>query len=150
MVFIGIDPGKTGSITVLDEKEGTVNITSMPKTIAEMQDVFDSICSNRNMNELYAVLEQVHSMPGQGVASCFTFGKAYGWLQAMLAAHHIKTIEITPQKWMKLIGVLPKDKHARKIAIQDWVQKRIGRACGLGVADGVALAILCKEIWRLK
>ena len=74
MVFIGIDPGKTGSITVLDEKEGTVNITSMPKTIAEMQDVFDSICSNRNMNELYAVLEQVHSMPGQGVASSFTFG----------------------------------------------------------------------------
>lgn len=145
MVFIGIDPGKTGSITVLDEKEGTVNITSMPKTIAEMQDVFDSICSNRNMNELYAVLEQVHSMPGQGVASCFTFGKAYGWLQAMLAAHHIKTIEITPQKWMKLIGALPKDKHARKVAIQDWVQKRIAEPAVLGLPMGLHLLFYVKR-----
>lgn len=134
---------------MLDEKEGTVNITSMPKTIAEMQDVFDSICSNRNMNELYAVLEQVHSMPGQGVASCFTFGKIYGWLQAMLAAHHIKTIEITPK--MDETDRCLAERQARPQSRNSGLgTKRIGRACGLGVADGVALAILCKEIWRLK
>lgn len=148
MTYIGIDPGKTGSISVLED--GVISIVNIPKTIAEMTDVFDAIIAGRNINHIYAVIEKVHSLPKQGVASCFTFGQSFGWLQAMLAAHHIKTIEVSPQKWMKLVGALPKDKHARKIAIQDWVQKMIGRSCGLGVADGAALALLCEKLWNEK
>lgn len=148
MTFIGIDPGKTGSISLYED--GELTICKMPSSVAEMSDVFQSIVASRNVNSIYAVLEKVHSMKGQGVSSTFTFGQGFGWLQAMLAAYHIKTIEVTPQRWMKLIGVLPKEKHDRKLAIQDWVQKRIGKSCGLGVADGAALALLAESIWNGK
>ena len=46
-----------------------------------------------------AVVEQVHSMPGQGVASTFTFGTNYGKVLGMLEAIGMPYVTVTPTKW---------------------------------------------------
>lgn len=60
-----------------------------------------------------AIVEKVHSMPGQGVASTFKFGKGYGSLLGILAGLSIPVELVTPQAWKKIVlAGSPKDKDA--------------------------------------
>ena len=50
----------------------------------------------------YAVLEAVHAMPGQGVCSMFSFGRAAGVIDGAYALALPETVpvsEISPQRW---------------------------------------------------
>ena len=49
----------------------------------------------------FAYLEKVHSMPGQGVVSTFSFGENFGWWQGVLGSLGIPYTTIRPQDWMK-------------------------------------------------
>ena len=53
-------------------------------------------------------LEEVHSMPGQGVASMFTFGREVGWLQGVCDGMGIGVLPLRPQQWMRALGVVGK------------------------------------------
>ncbi len=46
-----------------------------------------------------AVIEQVHSMPKQGVSSTFKFGESFGFLRGILTASSIRHDSVTPAKW---------------------------------------------------
>lgn len=46
-----------------------------------------------------AVIEQVHAMPGQGVCSMFSFGKAAGVAFGALFSAGLIVREVSPQKW---------------------------------------------------
>ena len=60
-----------------------------------------------------AVIEKVHSMPGQGVSSTFSFGTGYGQLQGLLAGLGIPFELVTPQAWKKVVlAGTAKDKDA--------------------------------------
>jgi hypothetical protein len=52
-----------------------------------------------------AVVERVHSMPGQGVSSTFRFGESFGLVQGILCACNIETIMIEPAVWKGLMGI---------------------------------------------
>lgn len=146
MIYVGIDPGKSGGICVYDTDDNTVDFVKMPSTIHDI--VTQLVCIKNGYRDVKVVLEKVHSMPGQGVASTFTFGQGYGQLQGMIAALGLQCIEVIPNKWMKCIGTMPKDKAERKKFIKDWVEKRSGRSIPLYVADAVAIAYVAPTIWR--
>jgi hypothetical protein len=42
-------------------------------------------------------------MPGQGVASCFTFGQGFGAILGVLAAYQVATVLVAPQAWQSSI-----------------------------------------------
>ena len=100
MKIIGIDPGVNGGFAVLDEEGKVVECIPMPETDHDINDFFI-----RHEDADCAYLEQVHSMSGQGVASTFKFGMGYGFLRAMLTAHKIRWIDITPNKWQSALGI---------------------------------------------
>lgn len=104
--YIGIDPGASGGIAILSEGVKPYAV-KMPET---ERDVFDTLNSLKTWHdtEAVAVIEKVHSMPGQGVASTFTFGKGYGALRMALIALEIPYREITPQTWQKALGCMTK------------------------------------------
>jgi crossover junction endodeoxyribonuclease RuvC len=82
MIFIGIDPGKSGSIAVLNKEKLTVIPTPVVEgdyDIAEMINILeDSIDKPSNS---FIIIERAQAMPGQGVVSMFEFGRGYGlWL----------------------------------------------------------------------
>lgn len=56
-----------------------------------------------------AFVEDVHSMPNQGVVSMFRFGEAKGIVLGILSALFCRCIPIGPRQWKKKLG-LTKDK----------------------------------------
>lgn len=103
-LILGIDPGKNGGMAVLDaDTNEIIDITSMPSTLTDISDFVE-----RHQDVSYAVLETVHSMPGQGVASMFTFGQYYGYVQMAVVAHKIRCIDVLPAKWQQVLGLKAK------------------------------------------
>ena len=97
--YIGIDPGKKGYACLYN--------TGCPSYV--YYPLFDGKRLNREMitvlkklsvdHTIMAVVEQVHSMPHQGVASTFSFGTNYGMIIGALEALGIPYSTVTPGKW---------------------------------------------------
>lgn len=111
-IFIGVDPGTTGGIAALTEAGGVWAVVKMPATNAEILDVFRAL---KVSGEVKAYIEQVHTMPKQGIVSAFTFGKGLGGLHMALAACLIPFDEVAPGKWQKVMQCSSKgDKNVTK------------------------------------
>ena len=106
MVFVGIDPGKSGAIAVIDG-DGK----SLGHSVFSWQEYDMIIKHTVSQDNCLAIVEQVHAMPKQGVSSCFTFGQNFGFIQGLLFANNCPFQEVSPVKWKKYFG-LNKDKNA--------------------------------------
>lgn len=112
MLVIGIDPGQSGGISFLDENG--VSAFKMPPTEHDIAELLRATTRPR-----FAFIELVHSMPKQGVASTFTFGKSYGFLRGVLTALGIPFDDVTPKKWQTEMRCQTKgDKNVSKGAAQ--------------------------------
>lgn len=100
MYWLGLDPGVSGGIAILDEYH-MLKAWKMPETERDISDVFESL---RKL-VTFAIIESVHAFKGQGVSSTFTFGRNYGFLRGMLIAHKIPFEEVTPGKWQAYMGI---------------------------------------------
>ncbi len=131
-IIIGIDPGKSGGIAFVGDDEAVA--IKMPAT---ERDVWDDLsgCGYGH----YAFIEQVHSMPRQGVASSFKFGANYGMLRAFLIAAEIPFETVTPSTWQRVMRCLSGgDKNVTKRRAQELFPhiKKITHA----IADALLIA----------
>lgn len=144
MINIGIDPGKSGGIAVIDDN-GHAYAHKMPETDRDTLDALREVkrCANAENIQIRAALEKVHAMPGQGVTSSFTFGQGYGALKMALAALEIPYTEVTPQKWQGAIGCMTKgDKNVSKAKAQAMFPEiKITHA----IADALLIAEWCRR-----
>ena len=94
MRIIGIDPGLSGAIAILDEKK-VIGIFDMPvmsegkknKRQLNSAQLVSILKEHKNSNdEMAVVVEQVNAMPGQGVTSMFNFGQSFGAIKGICAA----------------------------------------------------------------
>ncbi|QEL64754.1 hypothetical protein OTERR_12780 [Oryzomicrobium terrae] len=124
MLTIGIDPGASGAIVVLDEKHNLIEWELMPTMAvgsATRVNAAALAAFLRTFDAPRAFLENVGAMPGQGVTSMFAFGHAAGVASGVLAALEIPTTLVTPQSWKKRAGLIGSEKDAaRTRAIQLW------------------------------
>ena len=145
MRVIGIDPGATGALVMLED--GTpIKWTEMPTTkigtatrvnAAALTDFIALCCAE------HVYVEQVHAMPGQGVTSMFNFGHSCGTVMGVLGAMGIPCTLITPQAWKKTAGLIGTDKDAaRARAIQLWPSWREldKKGKGQALADAALIA----------
>jgi len=101
MLFIGIDPGKKGSVSVIDNGIVTVYPTPICNDEYDATGMFDLL--NRYKDDSFCLIERAQAMPKQGVVSMFTFGKGYGmWLMA-LAATKIPYQVVHSRTWTKVM-----------------------------------------------
>ncbi len=117
-VIIGIDPGKNGAIAAYDSATGAIGATwAMPQiTVSRGKKRRDEVDwaayaellwqIKLNYAPSLLVVEQVHSMPRQGIASAFTFGDTYGG-QRQLAIHILGCrIElVAPHTWKSAMRI---------------------------------------------
>tara|TARA_R110002020_G_scaffold80149_5_gene200139 strand:+ start:2458 stop:2988 length:531 start_codon:yes stop_codon:yes gene_type:complete len=147
MISIGIDVGKSGGVAIIDSiKSENAPITAVkcPETVADMSKLIT--WHKWDCRDLLCVIEKVHSMPKQGVKSMFTFGKNFGQWLGILAAFEIPYIEVTPQKWMKYYGAMPKDKKERKTHLKHLAQSLYPSInVTLYTADAILMAHYCKQ-----
>lgn len=100
--YIGCDPGQSGGVGLL---RGTfAQVWKMPDTEADILELFQNIINGRG--DIFCLVETVHAMPKQGVASTFKFGMGYGALRMAVRASGIPFEGVTPQKWQKGLGCL--------------------------------------------
>lgn len=144
---IGIDPGASGAIVVMDDAFRLIEWTTMPTIKIGAQTRVNGAevaAMLRGFTLADAYLEQVGAMPGQGVASMFSFGHAAGTVAGVLAAMCIPVTLVTPQSWKKRAGIASgSDKDAaRSRAIQLWPAWRDLAAKGKGqaLADAALIA----------
>lgn len=137
MQYLGIDPGKSGSIVVIDWWEKNSRLGRATETTithckldGTETDIWNWLNDNTDMLNAVATIENVHAMPKQGVSSSFTFGKNFGFLIGLLTASSIPYKFITPQKWQKGMQCLTKgDKNVSKAAAQRlWPKLKITHA----------------------
>lgn len=101
--WIGIDPGASGSLCCLYE-DGTIEFVDFKKDGLKGYIEFSPDSTELRM----CAIEKVRAMPGQGVSSMLSLGRRVGELEGMLQALGIGYIEVRPQEWQKLCGVVPK------------------------------------------
>ncbi|WP_322997475.1 hypothetical protein [Castellaniella sp.] len=118
MTWLGIDPGISGAWALLDD-EGRIDAGDLPVVDGQI-DVPALARLVRAAEPHAAVIERVGSMPGQGVASTFKFGAAYGDARATIMTLGVRTHFVVPTKWKRHFS-LSKDKEAsRALAIRMW------------------------------
>lgn len=155
MHIIGIDPGLTGALVVLPEGRffdtpvAQLKAKSAKRTylVAEMVSLLQSYsyCWGSDGSDTHVYIEAVHSMPGQGVASTFNFGRGYGLWEGIVAALGIPCTLVRPERWKRamMAGMSGKEKDASRVrAMQLYPQlageltlkKHHGRADALLIA----------------
>lgn len=97
MTFIGVDPGKKGSLALLED--GKVSIFPFS------EDTYIDVLSKVDPHNAVCCLEHVGAMPGQGVTSMFHFGENFGFIQGVLRAYKIPFELVRPQKWKKEFSI---------------------------------------------
>lgn len=158
MLYIGIDPGVNGGIawTLDDGQQRKTEAVKMPTTTTQsgkkrvsLKDLSALLAELASLSKLKScALEKVASRPGQGVASCFTFGRAYGNTEAAVVCHGIPLERVLPRKWQQPLGLITskevtktKKKNQHKAKAQElWPDLKITHA----TAD----ALLICEWWR--
>lgn len=126
MKIASIDPGQGGSLYInnkiplfLDFKE--VGIRGYAEAL------------HKHKPDI-VVVERVHSMPGQGVASMFSFGQRFGELIGMLITLNMEYELVQPRKWQRDIGVEPK---SGKQGVFDIVSKTVDKSLLTGPRGGI-------------
>lgn len=126
MIYIGIDPGLSGAVAIIDGTE--VKLFDAPTAETGKGTKRDYLIPNmaqiiRNAvpyeeDSAFVVIEAVHSMPKQGVASSFSFGRGLGIWEGIVAAYAIPYAKVAPQTWKKaMLADMPRDsKDSSRIA----------------------------------
>ena len=150
MIYIGIDPGASGGIVAIGPDNHVLVHTKCPDTVHDLADVYRYICKLPGRYDdcsIKAVIELVHSFPGNSGRSMFTFGTNYGMHLGLLAANKIPHMKpVTPAVWMKHYGKMPRDKRDRKNHLKQLAQQlypSTDKAITLATADAVLIAHYC-------
>ena len=99
----GVDPGTQGSLAMISEDHETVHLYSFSKfSRPEMAQLIEQSGIGVVAS---CLIEEVHSMPRDGVKGAFTFGNAAGFIHGVLLANHIPVDFIRPQAWQIKLGL---------------------------------------------
>ena len=145
MIIIGVDPGITGGIAVLDDGR-LIKVYDMPvravpykkktRNVVDGIAVYEIFCEH---DPNFIIIEEVHAMPKNGATSMFNFGYAAATVFGVACSFWKDTdIQfVTPQAWKKKMNLLKTEKDdARLRCIEifsshsDWfkLKKHSGRA----------------------
>ena len=146
MNYLGIDVGTSGAATLIDESGCIIDSIKFTETYTDIADAFAEY--SKDHSPLCAYIEQVHSMPAQGVVSVFKFGTSFGFLLGLLTATKIPYELVTPQKWQKYLNCQTKGNKniTKQLAQQLYPNYKITHAN----ADSILIAEYGRRINKLK
>lgn len=107
-VYIGIDPGKTGFITIYYSENNTFSHLPVPLVgdnvdIYELNRIFSAVVEmvRENGYSVHAVIEDVHAIFGSSAKATFSFGHVLGLLEMAIVANNIPYTKVQPKVWQK-------------------------------------------------
>ena len=151
MIILGIDPGVSGAISVLEDKK-VIDVFEMPTMIdgkKNKKQVNGSQVSNiikdkmKNEKELIVDDEHVNAMPGQGVTSMFNFGQSFGVIKGICSALGLSIYFVRPTKWKKHFNLIKTNKDASRtkvIEVYPEMSSKLYRKKDSNRADAILIA----------
>ena len=98
MIWIGIDPGEKGALGFIST--GVTNVIPFDPSVYII-----TLKSFKNADDCICCIEDVHSLPREGVTSAHRFGRTIGWLYGVLDTIGIPYQPIKPQRWKAEFGL---------------------------------------------
>ena len=151
MRIIGIDPGLSGAIAILDSNK-VLKIYDMPvmaegkrnKRQLNSAQLVNIIKENiENCTEINVVVEQVNAMPGQGVTSMFNFGQTFGAIKGVCAALNLPIFFIRPSKWKKYFELINSSKDSSRtkaIEMYPSIADQLSKKKDVNKSDAILIA----------
>ena len=156
MKIIGIDPGLSGAIAILENNK-VINIFDIPvmtegkKNKRQLNSALlvNLIKNNVNLHEeVSVVVEQVNAMPGQGVTSMFNFGQTFGALKGICAALELPIFFVRPSKWKKhfeLINSSKDSSRTKAIEMYPKLSHQLSKKKDVNKSDAILIARFFSE-----
>jgi len=152
MIIIGIDPGISGAISVLENKK-ILEVYDTPTMIdgkknkrqinsAQVTNIIKERLNNEK--EVIVVVEQVNAMPGQGVTSMFNFGQSFGVIKGICAALSLPIYFVRPAKWKKHFNLIKTNKDASRTKVIEAypdISSKLHRKKDSNRADAILIAL---------
>ena len=160
MIIIGIDPGLSGAIAILQNKkvqsifdipvmsEGKKNKRQLNS--AQMVKIIKDNISN--IEETVVVVEHVNAMPGQGVTSMFNFGQTFGAIKGVCAALELPIFFVRPSKWKKHFELINSSKDSSRTKVIEMypsLSSQLAKKKDVNKSDAILIARFYTET-RLK
>ena len=150
MRIIGIDPGLSGGIAVLDDLK-IFDVFDMPimsegkknKNQLNSAHLVNIIKKHIIPEDTYVIVEQVSAMPGQGVTSMFNFGQTFGSIKGICAALNLPIFYVRPAKWKKHFELINSSKDASRTKVIEMypsISTRLSRKKDVNKADAILIA----------
>ena len=156
MKIIGIDPGLSGAIAILEDNK-VLNIFDMP-VMAEGKKNKRQLNSAQLVNiirgntvpedEVVVIVEQVNAMPGQGVTSMFNFGQTFGAIKGVCAALNLPIFFVRPSKWKKyfeLINASKDSSRTKVIEMYPSLSNQLSKKKDVNKSDAILIARFYSE-----
>jgi crossover junction endodeoxyribonuclease RuvC len=128
MIYIGIDPGLSGAIAVINDTDNSVQLFDTPTTVVKSGKKNNNVYVESEIVKILSAyptehtkvgLEKQFPMMGQGVSSTFKTGQGYGMWIGMLSALKLPFDLLTSQKWKKaMMDGMGKEKAASCVRAQ--------------------------------
>ena len=156
MKILGIDPGLSGAIAILENKK-VLCIFDMPvmaegkknKRQLNSAQLVNIIRENTIDNEEIAVVvEQVNAMPGQGVTSMFNFGQTFGAIKGVCAALGLPIFFVRPSKWKKHFELINSSKDASRTKVIEMYPsfaEKLSKKKDVNKSDAILIARFFRE-----
>ena len=151
MRIIGIDPGLSGGIAILDDLK-IYDIFDMP-IMPEGKKNKNQLNSAQLVNILnkhvlkkentFVIVEQVSAMPGQGVTSMINFGQTFGSIKGICAALGLPIFYVRPAKWKKHFELINSSKDASRTKVIEMypsISSRLAKKKDVNKADAILIA----------
>ena len=161
MKIIGIDPGLSGAIAILENNK-VLNIFEIPvmsegkKNKRQLNSALLANLIKQNIiddEDVAIVVEQVNAMPGQGVTSMFNFGQSFGILKGICSAMQLPMYFVRPAKWKKYFSLINSEKDASRtkaIEIFPYFSSHLSKKKDSNKADAILIASFYYETYKIE
>ena len=120
-ITVGIDPGMTGALAILDGDNQLLAIYDLPFIGKRLNgSLLQTYLLEHHSQHRHAWVEESQSFPGQGVASAFNYGTGYGTILGVLAATQIPYRMVRPAIWKKAVQLGRDKTDSRRRATELW------------------------------
>ena len=156
MKIIGIDPGLSGAIAVMEGNK-IMDMFDMPvmpegkknKRQLNSAQLVKLLKDNiKNNEEVAIIVEQVNAMPGQGVTSMFNFGQTFGAIKGICAALGLPIFFVRPAKWKKHFELINSSKDASRtkaIEMYPSISHQLSKKKDVNKSDAILIARFYNE-----
>ena len=144
-IYIGIDPGKSGGLCVIEDK--FIKAYACPDNVQDMALLFAMAISVNETKTVVAYIEKVWARPHDGRGSIWKFAENYGVWKGIAGAYEIDLQTVSPQMWMKYFETPKLEKPRRKRYLRDRVRSMYPslKKVTLKTADAILIATYAEQ-----